>query len=126
MQYAQITGVLKNPLLPDPYCKGQAGDKVCGPCGIEGLLASEGQSLEQFLPAVILTHMAKTFTEATLTGMASPQILLLFLTSSFIFLVNCRKPSPLSYQYRARCCVVRTVMSWEETESFGLCYLLVL
>lgn len=71
MQYAQITGVLKNPLLPDP----------------------------EFLPAVILASTAKNFAVATLTGMASPpQSSLLFLTSrKFFFLVSCRKPSPLSY-----------------------------
>lgn len=50
------------------------------------VLASEGQSLEQLLPAVILAHLAKTFAEAMLTGTAScPQFLLLFLTSSVSF-----------------------------------------
>ncbi|OWK53576.1 Calpain-14 [Lonchura striata] len=75
----------KSPSGPtDPLCKGEAGDKICGPCGRRGVLASERQSLEQFLPVAILAHMAKTFAEATLTGTAShPQFLLLFLTSSY-------------------------------------------
>lgn len=63
-----------------------AKDKVWGPRGKRGVLASEGQFLEWFLPKVILAHIATTFAEAMLTGTAShAQFLLLFLTSTVCF-----------------------------------------
>lgn len=37
LPYAYITGAMKNPLLPDPECKGQAGNKVHGTYGIGGV-----------------------------------------------------------------------------------------
>lgn len=54
-----------------------------------GVLASEEQSLEQFLPAVISASIEMTFAVVTLTGASSlPQYLLLFLASTIILLIR--------------------------------------
>lgn len=54
-----------------------------------GVLASEEQSLEKFLPAVISASIEITFAVATLTGAFSlSQYLLLFLASTIILLIR--------------------------------------